>query len=182
MRKTLVVLAVVAGLVAACSGSAGTDRPQTSGVPNAPTQGAQGATGNPGGGAPNEPDACSLITQAEAASALGEPVDPGAVPEQGASSCLFSASAGITINSVEISITTGSDFDSSKPSIPGLTITKISGIGDDAYSVSMGAGYIVLNVKKGQITFSASVLRTGASNDDLLAAEKTLATAILGRI
>jgi hypothetical protein len=182
MRKTLVMLAIVAGLVAACSGSAGTDRPQASGVPNAPTQGAQGATSNPGGGAPKELNACTLITQAEAASALGEAVDPGTVPEPGAQSCLFSASAGITINSVEISITSGGGFDSSKPSIPGLTITKVSGIGDDAYSVSIGDGYIVLNVKKGQTTFTVSVLHKGTSNDDLLAAEKTLATAILGRI
>jgi hypothetical protein len=182
MRKTLVMLAIVAGLVAACSGSAGTDRPQASGNQTAPPQGTQGATTNTGGGTPKELDACSLITQAEAASALGEPVDAGTVPEPGAHSCLFSASTGITINSVEISITTGSGFDSSKKSIPGLTITKVSGIGDDAYTVSIGAGFLVLNVKKGQITFSVSVLRKSASNDDLLAAEKTLAMAILGRI
>jgi hypothetical protein len=182
MRKTLAMLAIVAGLVAACSGSAGTDRPQGSGATTAGPQNTQGATSNTGGGGPKELDACTLITRAEAASALGEAVDAGTVPEQGASSCLFSASTGITINSVEISITSGGSFDSSKKSIPGLTIIKISGIGDDAYTVSIGDGFLVLNVKKGQITFSVSVLRKNASNDDLLAAEKTLAMAILGRI
>jgi len=48
--------------------------------------------------------------------------------------------------------------------------------------VSMGAGYEVLNVRKGQVTFTTSVLLKGASDGQLQAAEKTLAMAVLGRI
>jgi hypothetical protein len=44
------------------------------------------------------------------------------------------------------------------------------------------AGHVVLNVRKGQTTFSTSVLLKSASDSDLLAAEKTLALLILGRI
>jgi len=132
-------------------------------------------------GAPKQLDACTLITADEAAAAIGEPVDPGAPPEPGSSSCLFSAQA-ISTNSVEITITSVADFTPDKPSITGLTITKVSGVGDAAYTLSIGPGYLVLNVRKGQTTFSVSVLLHGASNDQLLDKEKTLAGLILGRI
>ena len=189
MRRTLVLLAFVTGLVAACSGSAATGAPQAPGTQAGATQAGAtqapaGATGSAAAGAPKELDACSLITTDEAAAALGEPVDPGAPPEPGSSSCLFSGhpAQGITIDSVEISITSGGDFDPNKKSIPGLTITPESGIGDAAYYVSIGAGHVVLNVKKGQTTFTTSVLKAGASDSQLQAGEKTLALAILGRI
>lgn len=194
MRRTLVLLAFVTGLVAACSGSAATGAPQAPGTQAGPTQAGAtqaGATEAPAGatdsapaGAPKELDACSLITTDEAAAALGEPVDPGAPPEPGSSSCLFSGhpAQGITIDSVDINVTSGGDFDPNKKSIPGLTITPVSGIGDAAYYVSIGAGYQVLNVKKGQTTFTVSVLKAKTADSLLQAGEKTLALAILGRI
>jgi hypothetical protein len=47
---------------------------------------------------------------------------------------------------------------------------------------SIGAGHEVLNVRQGVTTFSVSVLLKGASDSQLQAAEKALATAALGRI
>ena len=200
MRKTLAILAVVAGLVAACSGSGATAAPPAAATPAgatpvaatpagatpaAATPVAPGATDTPAAGAPTTLDACKLITTDEASAALsGEPVDAGVVPTPGAQSCLFAGhpATGIDINGVEISITSVRDFDPTKKSIPGLTITPISGIGDAAYTVSIGPGMVVLNVRKGQTTFDTSVILKGASDSDLLAAEKTLALAILGRI
>jgi hypothetical protein len=188
MRRTLISLALVTGLVAACSGSAATSAPQAPGTQAgatqaSPTEVATGAADTAAAGAPGELDACSLITSDEAAAALGEPVDAGTVPEPGVHSCLFSANTqDVSLDGVEISITSGSDFNPSQKSISGLTITQVSGIGDAAYYVSIGAGYQVLNVKKGQVTFSASVLKAGASDSELQSAEKTLALAILGRI
>jgi len=61
-------------------------------------------------------------------------------------------------------------------------VADLAGVGDAAYTVSIGAGHIVLDVRKGQTTFSTSVLISGASNDQLLDKEKTLAGLILGRI
>ena len=185
MRKTLVMLGFVVGLVAACSGSAATGAPQASGTPaagtqSAATQAAPAAT-DTAAGAPVALDACSLITADEAAAVLGKPVDPGQVPTPGAHSCLFTTTA-LGIGSIEISITSVRDFKPTQKSIAGLTITQVSGIGDDAYYISMGAGYEVLNVRKGQTTFSTSVLLKGASDSQLMAGEKTLAMAILGRI
>lgn len=190
MRRMWIGLALVTGLVAACGGTTATGTLQANGTPAGGTQsgttqpstGATGATGTPTTGAPKTLDACTLITSAEAAAALGKPVDAGTPPEPGANSCLFMASGAVTTDSVEISITTGSDFNPNKKSIPGLTITPVSGVGDAAYTVSIGAGLVVLNVQKGQTTFSTSVLLHGASDGDLLAGEKTLAQLILGRI
>ena len=185
MRKTLAALALVAGLVAACSGSSGTGAPQATGGPAsgvpAATQGAPADTSNATTGGRTNLDACSLVTNAEAAAILGKPVDPGAPPEPGASSCLFTTS-GLSLDSIEISITTGSSFDPNKKSIPGLTITPVSGIGDAAYFVSMGAGHVVLNFKKGSNTFTSSVLLKGASDAKLMDGEKSLAMTMLGRV
>ena len=193
MRRTWIGLAFALGLVAACGGSAATGTLQANGTPAGGTQsattqpstGATGATGTPTGGAPKTLDACSLITAGEASAALGgEPVDPGTVPEPGARSCLFSGhpAQGFDLNAVEISLIGVDTFNPTQKSITGLTITQISGIGDAAYTVSLGAGHVVLNVRKGQTTFSTSVLLKSASDSDLLAAEKTLALLILGRI
>lgn len=194
MRKTMFLVALVAGLVAACSGSAATGAvppvgPTTAGTQAAATQAApaatvQGAAGNPTGGAPATLDACTLLTSAEATAALGEPVDPGVPPEAGARSCIFAGhpAQGVDFNAVEISLTGTGTFDPNKKSIAGLTITPVSGVGDAAYFVSIGAGFEVLSVKKGQTTFTVSVLLKGASDTQLQDAEKTLAALVVGRI
>lgn len=191
MRRTLAAMVVVIGLVSACSGSAATQPGATQATgtqadatqPGA-TQVATGAVGTATAGAQKTLDACSLITATEAAAALGEPVDPGTVPTPGARSCIFAGhpATGIEVSAVEISITGVAGFNPDKPSIPGLTITKVAGIGDAAYYVSIGAGLVVLNVRKGQTTFTTSVLRKALSDTELQSAEKALALLILGRI
>jgi hypothetical protein len=186
MRRTLIVLGLVMGVVTACSGSSATGAPPASGTQAAATQAsatqiAAGATDTAPAVAPKSLDACSLITTAEAAAVLGKPVDAGAVPEPGASSCIFVESTK-AIDSIEISITRVADFKPTQKSIPGLTITQVSGIGDDAYYVNGGPGFLVLNVRKGQTTFTTSVLLKGASESQVMAGEKSLAMTILGRI
>lgn len=189
MRRSWVMLAVVAALVAACSGSATTGAPQATGTPAGATQAgatpiATGATDTASAVAPTALDACSLITTSEASAALGEPVDPGAAPEPGAPSCAFAGhpAQGADLNYVEISITSAADFDPTQSSIPGLAITPVSGVGDSAYYVSRGPGTVALNVRKGQTTFTTSVTLAGASDTRLQAVERTLALLVLGRI
>lgn len=181
MRRTWIVLAFVTGLVAACSGSAATGVPQATGTQAGAAQTAIGATDKPTAGVPQTLDACSLITASEAAAVLGKPVDPGAAPEPGAHSCIFVDSAKAT-DSAEISITSVADFKPTQKSIAGVTITQVPGIGDDAYYVSLGAGMVVLNVRKDQTTFTTAVILKGASDSQLMDAEKTLAISVLGRI
>jgi hypothetical protein len=175
------MLALVAGVVAACGGSAATGAPEATGTQAGATKAAASATDNATAGAPKALDACSLITADEAAAVLGEAVDPGVVPAPGAHSCLFSTHA-LSTNGVEISITSVADFKPTQKSITGLTITQVSGIGDAAYYVNMGMPYLVLNVRKGQTTFTTSVLLKGASESQVMAGEKSLALLILGRI
>ena len=184
MRRTLIGLALVAGLVAACGGSTATGAPQAGGSPAGVPTGAA-TTEAPAGanptGAAGALDACSLITAAEAAAALGQPVAAGVVPEPGASSCIFVDSAQAA-NAVDIEITRVADFKPDQKSIPGLAITPVSGVGDAAYYVNLGGGYETLNVRKGQTTFSVAVMLKGATDSQLEAAEKTLGVAAAGRI
>jgi hypothetical protein len=182
MRRTILALALVSGLVAACGSSAATGDPtaaSTQAAATAATATPAAVTGNPG-----TLDACKLITTDEAAAVLGEPVDAGVVPTPGATSCLFSGhpATGVDMNSIEISVIHLSLFTPDKKSIPGLTFTPVSGIGDAAYFSSMGPGFTVLNVRKGQVAFTTSVLLAKASDATIQAGEKTLALAILGRI
>jgi len=196
MRRTLILLGIVAGLVAACGGATATGAPpaagtqaggtpagatQAGGTQAGATQAALAATDAPTTGVAKTLDACSLITVGDAASALGEPVDAGTPPEPGAHSCLYSAQA-LSTNGVEISIIGLGTFNPTQKSISGLTITPVSGVGDAAYYLSMGTGFEVLNVRKGSTTFSVSILRKGASDSQLQGDEKTLALLILGRI
>jgi hypothetical protein len=186
MRKNLILLGFVVGLVAACSGSTATGAPPANGTPPAATQAgatqaAPVATDTTAAGAPKELDPCKLITDAEAAAVLGKPVDPGQPPEPGASTCLFTTT-GLSLDSIEITVLDLAEFKPTQKSITGLTITRVSGIGDDAYYISIGAGHVVLNVRKGQSVFSASVLLKGASDSQLMASEKGLAMLVLGRI
>ncbi|HEX7491923.1 MAG TPA: hypothetical protein VF337_09510 [Candidatus Limnocylindrales bacterium] len=139
-----------------------------------------GPTNGPTGAGPAEPDACTLLTADDAAAALGEAVDPGVVPTDGARSCLWSTTK-LSTHAVEISVIGMGSFKPDQKSIPGLTITQVSGIGDAAYFVSMGGGYQDLAFRKGQIALTVSVVLSGKSDSDLLALEKTLALAALGR-
>lgn len=181
MRRSLVVLASMAVLVAACGGSAATGATPTGGSQASVGPTVAGATKAPNGGNPAVLDTCKLLTDAEAAAALGEPVDPGAPPEAGSSSCLWSTTR-LSTNGVELTDTGVADFNPDKKSIPGLTITKVTGIGDGAYFISIGAGHQVLDFRKGQNGLSVSVLLSGASDSSLQASEKSLALLVLGRI
>jgi hypothetical protein len=190
MRKSLISLAAMAVLVAACGSSAASGGAPATGAPsNGPQASAQSAdtglastnpTSGPTSAGPVTLDACTLLTAGEAAAALGEAVDPGKVPTPGARSCLWSTTK-LSTHAVEISITDIKAFNPDKPSIPGLTITKVSGVGDAAYFESMGGGFQSLNFRKGQTTLSVGVVFGGKSDADLLALEKTLALAALGR-
>jgi hypothetical protein len=179
MRRTFIALAFVAGLVAACSGSAATGGLPAGSTPAAKTQAAAGAA-TPTTGAANALDPCSLITADEAAAALGEPAK---APSPGNHYCYFYAAANAD-NSVEIYLTDPIKFLPDQSSIAGVfEVTKITGVGDAAYYVNdVSAGTVGLNVKKGQTTFVASVVVKGATIATLEDKEKTLAIAIAGRV
>lgn len=177
MRKTLIVLTFVAGLVAACSGSAATGV-----LPAGGTQPAGGAD-NPTAGAASGLDPCSLITAAEASTVLGEPIDPGKISSPGAPYCYLYDHA-LAGDSVEIYLTAPFEFLPKQSSTAGVfEVTQASGVGDAAYYVNdVGAGTVGLSVKKGATTFVVSVVLKNASIAKLEDMEKTLAISVAGRV
>jgi hypothetical protein len=194
------------GLVAACGGSAATGSLQASGTPaggtpagGTPAGGTQAgapqtataattATGGPTGSAASGPVACSLLTADEAAAALGDPVAPGVAPVAGQNTCVFSGPV-LKLNSVQIAIIDPAEFTPTQASVPSsFTVTQATGIGDAAYYKKLflpntgGESLMELSVKKGQVEFTITVLDHAKADDFLMAAEKTLALAAVGRI
>ena len=201
MRRTWIGLALAMGLVAACGGSAATGSLQASGTPAGGTQavatqtaatqtatGATTATGSPTGSAASGPIACSLLTADEATAALGDPVAPGVAPVAGQNTCVFSGPV-LKLNSVQIAIIDPAEFTPTQASVPSsFTVTQATGIGDAAYYKKLflpnsgGESLMELSVKKGQVEFTITVLDHSKADDFLMAAEKTLALAAVGRI
>lgn len=198
MRRTMIALALVAGLVAACSGSAATGGLPAVGTQSAATQasatqavaGSPVASGNPAGGAPKTPAACSLITTDEAAVAIGAAVTPGAASVDPAeNACTFGGQAlADMINFVEIAVVDPAEFTPTRAPIPSVfERSDVSGLGDQAYYVKSylpnnSGTSMTLYVRKGQTIIRIDVVHSAASDSQLMAAEKTLALAALGRM
>jgi hypothetical protein len=195
MRRALFGACILILIVAGCGTSAATSNPVSQGTPAAPATPA-GPTTPAASDQPAGPsvaarqsasqagavDPCKLITQAEAAAALGASVDAGQQAAAGASSCLWSANKPISADGVDVAVTQVSTFDKSHKSGPGITVTPVPGLGDEAYFVDLGPGYVNLQVRKGSTTFNVDVMIHGASNDVVMAADKSLAQLIVGRI
>jgi len=200
------------GLVAACSGSAATGGPPAGGTQalatqaaatqtaathasashSAPTQVVAGATGTAvaAGGAPKTPVACSLLTTAEAAAALGAAVNPGAGPvDPSENVCTFGGKAlADMVNFVEIAVVAPVEFTPARAGVAGsFDIIPTTGIGDSAYYQkdylpNNSGTRMSLSVQKGQTIFRIEIVHYGATDAQLKAAEKTLALAAAGRI
>lgn len=147
-------------------------------------------TATPAPAAP--PSACGLITQAEAAQALGIPLDPGKPTgpnPMGQTLCFFHA-VGPGMHYAQLTLTLPPPklrknlpasrlFASAQDNTPGAK--SISGLGDQAFwggsGKKMGAG---LHVLKGDYYFILDV-SSGDGAKDLQAAAK-LAKLVLGRL
>ena len=199
MRRALFGACISILIVAGCGTSAATSNPVSQGTPAAPATPAgpttPAASDQPAGPsvAPQQStsqagaavDPCTLITQAEAAAALGGSVDAGQQAAAGASSCLWSGNDPSKIAStdgVEVSVITVSTFDKSHKAGSGITVTPVPGLGDEAYFVDLGIGYMNLHVKKGSAAFTVTVMISHGATDKLEAADKSLAQLIVGRI
>ena len=203
MRRTLIGLAIVAGLVAACGSSAATGGAPAGGAPTGGTQPAAtvaAATGSPAasvaagtsvaGGAPMTPVACSLLTTAEAATALGVSTNPGAPsvdPKENV--CTFGGTAiADMLKFVEISVTDPAEFLPGRAPVAGVfDRLPASGVGDAAYYqkdyLPNNSGTTMeLSFSKGGKTFAVDVVIPGSPDAQLQASEKALALAAIGRM
>ena len=114
-------------------------------------------------------DACTLLSAAEVSAVLGATVGAGTHPNSAStSSCLWSAGA----TSVAVTLTTADTYNSSKmilertqqamaakknANAAQVSITPVSGLGDEAYYGGIGA-HAKLNVRKGSSSVSVEIL------------------------
>ena len=204
MRRVTLLLVLVAAFGGACGGSGATGVPggalgtvpgiaatstAASVAPGASTAlpPAASVAATAAGGAPDSPVACSLITQAEAASALGYAVAAGTAPVAGENTCVFSGPV-MKLNSVQVAVVAPAEFTPDRASVAGsFTITPTSGVGDVAYYEKIflpntgGESSIQLSVKKGSTILVINVLDHARGDAFLMAAEKTLALAAATR-
>jgi hypothetical protein len=145
--------------------------------------------------APN--DACSLLTQDQVSTATGLKIGTGThVTPTYVKTCTWSVPGAATkgVKSVTLSLQPGSSFASAKmlmeqaktmgkneKGVDQLSNTSVSGIGDDAFYTSMGAGYTALLVKKRDVVFKVAMYGD-LPNDKKKEVEKTLALQVLSKL
>ncbi|WP_266182350.1 hypothetical protein [Dyella humicola] len=130
------------------------------------------------------PPCSALITPSQAAAAMGvSAAKLGSDLGPGIKSCVWYPTDATAKKKVSMSIGDTKEFDamSQLPSMPGRReSTPVSGIGDAAFQVTMGATNTSLHVKKGGVGFT--VIVSGMPLSEAKAAEQTLATQILSKL
>ncbi len=143
-----------------------------------------GAAMAPSANAAPPEDACSLLTQAQVSAALGVSAGAGShTPLKSLRTCTWTEPNGpLGGKSVVLMLKTANDFNNAKTSMkgPGTTVTPVTGIGDDAYYVAIGAS-VILYARKGDVAFNLTVSRAFPP-DQRKAMEKTLALQILSKL
>jgi hypothetical protein len=177
VRTAVSVLAVL--LSAAC-GSSGTNPAGAAGGTHAASStNTTASSGASGGG--TSADLCSVLTPAQIQQAIGVPVGPGTKSTVPAVGCGWTDqstenSSGVVLLYVDPVVYNGTKQANGQN---GVTVTAVSGIGDEAIveTYSPGAKPLLL-IKKGSVIVSLSAdVRDGSGNttpDKDLAAEKQL--------
>jgi hypothetical protein len=192
MRRSQIAISVMACgaaiLLAACSSSSSSAAlASSSSAPPASPAAATSASA-PASAAAGNFDSCSVVTQAEAASALGQAVTPavlGKATVEGGLACVFYGPSALTprdpdvaqADSVRVVVVRGpkartwyQDYKSKVSAQP------VTGFGDQAYY----DGYASLSVLTGDYYLRVAVAPAGAPPS--LTAEKQLAAAILAKL
>lgn len=161
-------------LLAACGSS-------SSGGSGGGTSGGGTSGGGGGSTAAPQPDPCSLVTQQQAGSALGEAVDPGKSQTSPIADCFFPATNGASLtDSVDVQVHDASQFDIGKTAGGSYySVEPLSGVGDDAYyEVPLQSGTaidIAVMVKKGAWSYYIAMHHKGFSDAQVKDALKQLA-------
>ncbi len=128
-------------------------------------------------------DACTLLRSAEVSRILGVPVDEGdhIVPDS-LTSCGWMGPGGVSLGSKKmvLSLMSARSFEAGKTPVKGVTRTVVSGIGDEAYYISMPPFGTFLSVKKGDRYFQVRI--AGFPLGQARTLERTLALRLVERI
>jgi hypothetical protein len=123
-------------------------------------------------------DPCAQVTAAEVSNALGETVAAG--QKVGTKTCSWSAT-NPTHQIVSLMYSPPGDWNKIKTQVaPGLTTATVSGVGDEAFTVT-AADFTTLYVKKGSLTFLVRVYGVPDPGRQL-AIEKPIAQTVAAKI
>jgi len=190
MFRRLGLFAVIAGLVVtACSGSTSpaTTAPGGGGGGGGSPSGAPTQSGSNGTAAAGALDPCTLLTQAEVASATGEAVGPGQSLNDGQMCNWEYSDPTDQLSGIDASLSVDSDdtaFKEEQQGGPG--VKAASGIGDEAYYLESPLATI-LTFKKGPYLFDVGMNVAGNMKDKFTiatqeAVEKAMALTAIPRI
>ena len=133
-------------------------------------------------------DACALLSQAQMSAALGVPMGAGTYVTPGfLKTCTWQPASGATpaIKAFTLYLQSAASFDGGKNMLQlaqtggaANGVTRLSGVGDDAYYASFGPNITSLLVKKGDGGFKLTLYGATAP-DKVKAIEKALASQVL---
>jgi hypothetical protein len=124
-----------------------------------------GAEGAPAASAASADDACSLLTQAQLGAALGVAVGAGAYQTPTfKKTCTWNATGTVAKGAKYVTLmlegadayAAGKRTGQMKRQMKTISITPVSGIGNDAYYLALN-GNVGFNVKKGNVAFKIAV-------------------------
>jgi hypothetical protein len=133
--------------------------------------------------APQEGDACMLLTPAQVSAALGATVEAGKrVVSSSPRVCGWAPPGGPHIDAKKVTLTlmTVKSFETSKTPVESIKKAPLSGVGDDAIYITTGGFGTALNVKKGNSAFQVRV--GGFKPEQEKEIEKFLALEILKKL
>jgi len=133
--------------------------------------------------APQEGDACMLLTPAQVSAALGVTVEAGKrVVSSSPRVCGWAPPGGPHIDAKKVTLTlmTVKSFETSKTPVESVEKAPLSGVGDDAIYITTGGFGTALNVKKGNSAFQVRV--GGFKPEQEKQIEKSLALEILKKL
>lgn len=128
-------------------------------------------------------DACTLLTAAQVSTVLGTPVEAGEhIVPNSLTSCGWMGPGGASVGSKKmvLSLMTARAFETGKTPVKGVTKTVVSGIGDEAYYISMPPFGTALSVKKGTAYFQLRI--AGFPSGQVRTLERALALRLLDRV
>lgn len=128
-------------------------------------------------------DACTLLSAAQVSAVLGIAVSEGVhIVPHSLTSCGWLGPGGASIGSKKmvLSVMTARSFETGKTPVKGVTETVVTGLGDEAYYISMPPFGTALSVKKGKAFFQLRI--AGFPSGQVRTLEHTLALRLLDRV
>jgi hypothetical protein len=128
-------------------------------------------------------DACHLLSTEQVSTVLGIPVAPGEhIVPNSLTSCGWMEPGGASIGSKKmvLSLMTARSFETGKTPVKGVTKTIATGIGDEAYYISMPPFGTALSVKKGGAYFQLRI--AGFPSGAVRHLERQLALRLVDRV